>query len=282
MKGVSKIIATLFFIGIGVLSFQIIAPKQSSYNSENEKGLQRTLTNKSQQILTVWGATRVASGVISLLQSIEVGGSFFVEANFNPLEFLASLDNVLDKTSDVCLYALGAILIEKLILALSGWVAFRIIIPIAMFIGIISIWIGKQKANVLRVLISFGIIGTVVCTAVPISVGLSQVIEKKIFTNEIQRTMNEINLKNNEVEGVQKGIEGNSKGLPKKILDSVHNFFENAKKLADALVQDVINYIMIFVVTNIIMPIATILGLIALTKYIVNLLLSPKTTASGA
>ncbi|GHU89094.1 hypothetical protein FACS189476_07400 [Spirochaetia bacterium] len=273
---IPKIIGTIVLIIVIFISAGPLSSRQSSYTSENERGLQDRLTQKTAQIFIVWGITRGASGLISLLQSFEVGVTIGVAGSLNPLEFLAPVDNVLDKVSDVCLYAIGAVMIEKFLLALSGWLAFQIIIPVCMLLCILSLWIGKYKKSVIKIIAGFGIIGVSVFSAVPLSLELSSIIEKKVFEKEIDRKMNEINLKNSDIENMQGSIEiEKPASAAMKMVNSVKAFFTDARDLAASLVSDVLNYITMFIVTNIIIPLLTIIGLGFITKYIFNLLLTP-------
>ncbi|GHV83650.1 hypothetical protein AGMMS50212_09900 [Spirochaetia bacterium] len=264
-----KVIFTVVLLIIGALSFAPLSSMQKAYNSDNEKGLQNTLTQKTKQIFVVWGITRGASGLIALLQSVELSVSIGVGGSLNPMAWLSPVDNILDKVSDVCLYAIGAVLIEKFLLALSGWAAFRIIIPLCAILCIALIWLDKQKIAVKKIIAGVSLIGFSICIAVPLSVQVSCIIEKKIFVNEIDKTIREMQLKNADVENMQNDIE--KQGFsPGRIITSITGFFTNAKNIADALISDVMNYIMIFILTTIIIPIITIAGLGCLTKSIVK------------
>lgn len=269
---VLKVLFTLVLLGIAVISFGPLAAGVGSYNSDNESKLQNKLTQKSKQIAGVWGTLKIMSGVISILQSTEVGvGAVVVTGSVNPLEGLAVVDNLLDKMSDICLYAIGALLAEKFLLAISDWAALQIVIPVCAVLCVISLWIGKYKSNIKKVLVCFGLIGFSICIAVPVSMQLSYLVEQRIFTGEVEKTVKGIDSQKNQAVDLQEGVE-DQKLNPKKIIDSITGFFSNAKNLADSLVSDVLNYIMIFVVTNIIFPIITIAGIFFLVRYLLNML----------
>lgn len=267
---IKKLAVTVILLAVAIVSFGPASSLLETYHSENERGLQYTLTKKSKQVLSVWGVTRGVSGLISLLQSMEIGGRVVVvEGSIKPLEWLAAADNILDKLSDICLYAVGAIIVEKLLLALSGWIALKVVVPICMILCTLSIWIGKYKNNVLKTVFCFILTGSAVCAAVPVSIGLSYMLEHKVFAGELDKTMREIELKKSGTDAMQESVE--KKGFSLTIIDSVKEFFSSAKDMADSLVSDIINYIMLFAVTNIILPLLTIAGLGFLVKYLFGL-----------
>ncbi|MDR3284961.1 MAG: hypothetical protein LBS97_07275 [Treponema sp.] len=267
---IKRTILTVILVLIGVISWGPVSARQGTYNPRNEKGLQKTLTQKTVQVMGVWGATKLAGGLISILQSFEVGVNLGIAGSLNPLEGLAAVNNVLDKISDVCLFALGALIVEKCLLTISGWAAWKIIIPACILLCIISLWAGRYKDDTKRVLVTFGLIGFAVCIAVPASIQVSQIIENRILSSELDRTIQDIN----QQESTVQTMESEARGLSaSKIIDSIKNVFSKAGDLVNNLISSIINYIMIFVVTTIILPILTIAGIGFVTKYAITALL---------
>jgi hypothetical protein len=244
------------------------ADVMQTQNSETEKSMQKSLTEKSMQIARVWAVLRIVNGVINVLQSAEIGGSFFVEASVNPLEFLSPLDNTLDKISNLLLWALGAILIEKLLLAISGPIVFMIVIPACALISAVSIWIFKDKAKIQKIAIVSMLISAVVPFIIPLSFQLSIVIEKNLFTNNVNSIISSID-ENGKAAG---DIENEISGL-KKMGTSIVKFMSTAKDLGNAIIQDMINYVIIFIITNVIIPILTVFGLFGITKYFAKIIM---------
>jgi len=249
-----------------IVSFLI--PDVEADSDEDSSSIQKTLTEKSKQILGVWATLKVINGVINVLQSAQVGGSFFVEATVNPLEFLAPIDNILDKISNLLLWALGAILFEKILLAISGYIVFLVVIPICAIVSIITLWTYRDKSKVHKVVIVSILISLVIPFAIPISFQVSTIMEKKIITNSVKNVVSSINDKNKSAESMEKEITG-----LRKIGKSITGYMTNAKNLGNALIEDMINYLIIFIFTSIVIPILTIMGLYFLTKYFAKLIL---------
>lgn len=262
-----KIIFTALLITIGFLSFWPVADMQSG-NSAVENGIQYSLSEKSRKILNVWAVLKVVNGVINVLQSAEIGGSFFVEASVNPLEFLSPVDNILDKLSDLLLWALGAVVMEKLILSISGLVVFKVIIPVCALLCVVTIWLQKEKTKLNRIIPVFVLLGLSISGAVPLSFWASSIIESKLFTGRVSNLIAEINDTGKDAEA----MEGEVTGL-KKIGKSILSFMTNAKSLADAIIEDMVDFVIIFLLTTIVIPILTVWGIIGVTKYFVKLLL---------
>jgi len=234
-----------------------------------EVGIQKDLTKKSREVLGVWATLKVINGVINILQSAQIGGSFFVEASINPLEFLSPVDNVLDKLSDMLLWAFAAILFEKILLAISGYIVFLIVIPVCAIITVITLWTYKEKQKVHRVIIVSLIISLIIPLAIPVSFQLSSLMENKLLTNNVERVLASINEKGETAGEMENEVTG-----LRRVGNSIMAFMNTAKDLGNALIEDMINYFIIFIFTNIVIPIITILGLFLLTKYLAKLILT--------
>ncbi|MDR0563110.1 MAG: hypothetical protein LBG73_10550 [Spirochaetaceae bacterium] len=262
-----KIAITLGLFLIGLISFGPLASIQMR-NQPADTGIQRSLTEKTSMLLRVWTTLKVINGVINVLQSAEIGGSFFVEASVNPLEILAPLDNILDKLSDLLLWALGAVIMEKLLLSASGFFIFKVIIPVCMLLCIIPIWAKKNLIDIRRVVAVCMIFGLAISAAVPLSFQVSAAIEKGLFADRAGGLLASINDKGKNAESMEQDVAG-----LKRIGKSIVSFMGDAKQLGDALIEDIMNFLIIFFIANIGMPLLTILGIISAAKYAVRLLL---------
>jgi len=237
-------------------------------DSDKEKGIQKALTEKSKQVAAVWGTLKVVNGVINVLQSIQVGGSAIVEASANPMEFLSPIDNVLDRISDMLLWAFAAIIFEKILLAISGYLVFLIIIPICVIISIVTIWTSNDKSKITKVIIVSVLINLIIIFAIPISFYLSSFIEKEVLTHHLNTVLTSINTKGNTAAKMEKELTG-----LRRIGSAITSYLTTAKNLGSALVEDMVNYFIIFLFTSIIMPILTIFGLFFLARYLAKIIL---------
>jgi hypothetical protein len=237
-------------------------------DDEAEKGIQKSLTEKSRQVLSVWATLKVVNGVINVLQSVQIGGSAVVEASINPMEFLSPLDKILDKISDMLLWALGAIVFEKILLAVSGYLVLLILIPVCVIISIITIWTQSNRAGIHKIVVISVFISVMVPIAIPASFYVSTLIEKKILTNNVEKVISSINEKSKTADGMERELT-----RLRRIGTSVISYLTNARNLSNALIEDMINFFIIFIFTNIVIPILTFFGIFYASKYFVRMIL---------
>jgi len=237
-------------------------------DSDKEKGIQHRLTEKSKQVAGVWAALKTVNGVINVLQSIQLGGSVVVEASVSPMETLSPIDNILDKISDMLLFAFSAIIFEKFLLVISGYIVFLIIIPVCAIISIVSIWKSNDKSKTSKIVIVSVLIILIVMFAIPVSFYLSSFIEKTVLNNNMNKVLSSIEVKGNTAAKMEKELTS-----LRKIGTSVSTYITNAKNLSNAVIEDMINYFIIFIFTSIIIPILTIFGLFFLARHCAKLIL---------
>ncbi|MDR0568873.1 MAG: hypothetical protein LBG87_06675 [Spirochaetaceae bacterium] len=262
-----KMIVTLALFLIGVISFGPVSAMQKR-DQNADAGIQKTLTEKTNMILSVWATLKIINGVINVLQSAEIGGNFFIEASVNPLEILAPLDNILDKLSDLLLWALGAVIMEKLLLWASWFFIFKIILPVCILFCILTIWAQKDSMTMRRIVLVFGIIGLSSAAAVPLSFQVSGAVEKSVFTGRTGDLLASIRDKGKSAESMEQDVAG-----LKRIGKSIVSFMGDAKNIGDALIEDIMHLLIIFFIANIVLPIATVFGVICAAKYAVRLLI---------
>jgi hypothetical protein len=262
---VGKIILSVLLIAAalgGVFYFSSVP-----YTAGEDNGrIQQQLTVKLAQVAGVWASVKIASGVISFVQTIQVEGSIPVvgglAVSVQPLGWTAVVDNTLDHISNILLWAMGAIAIEKMLLAISVWVSLRIVFPVCVVFMIIAIWNKKHKQQLTGIIAGIIIIGIGICSAIPLSLALSNVVEESILSAKIEKTINEIEGQSQEIETEGNSINDSSFiDQLKRLGSGVANFFTAMKQKIDSFIDSTINYIMCFMVTNLIIPIATIFGL---------------------
>ncbi|MCL2185326.1 MAG: hypothetical protein FWB86_05670 [Treponema sp.] len=270
MKKVLKIILSIVLIIIAVG----VSLSSSSLNYEKLKDngrLQETLTKKIAEVGGVWLSIKVASGIISFIQTIQIEGSIPVVGGLavsaQPLGWAEVVDNTLDQISNICLWAMGALVLEKIILAVSYLLALKIIIPLGLIFTVIAIWNKKYSGHLKKILAGIAIIFFGICLAVPLSLELSHAVEASLLSNYINDTVNDIKGLSDNIE--KNGEEANDLNLLRKIGSGINNFFNKIKNYFDSLIEKMINYIICFIVTNIIIPILTII----LLKYLGSLAL---------
>ena len=274
--GLGKVVKIVLSVLLIIISLGISLSFSSfQYTDVKDTGrLQRQLTRKLTQVADVWVRVKVVSGVISVLETIQMEGSIpFIgglAVSAEPLGWTDVVDNTLDQISNICLWAMGAIAIEKLLLAISFWVSLKIVIPVCAVFVTIAIWNKKYAERLKRIIAGFIIIAVGICSAVPLSLELSNVIESSILSKQIDETLNEINGKAEDAEKFGNDINNNSIiDRLKQIGTAVVDLVGNIKQTFESFIDNMIDYIMCFIVTNLIIPIVTILCL----KYLIGAVL---------
>jgi hypothetical protein len=267
-KTIGKIILSVLLIVISLGVSRYSSSVQDT-SSENKGRLQGQLTEKLAKVTAVWATVKVVSGVISVVKTIQVGGSaqFIVgaSASVQPLGWANVIDGILDKISNLLLWAMGAIAIEKLLLAVSWWFSLKIVVPGCALFVVIAIWNKKYKEQLKKIVAGIIVIGIGICSAIPLSLELSNLVESSILSNQIANTINKLEGQSGEIE---KEGDVDSSQLT-RLGSGIANFFSGMKQKFDAFIENTINFVMCFIVTNIIIPIATIFGL----KYLLGALL---------
>ena len=259
----------LILISLGISTYS----SSLQYNNIKDKGrLQQQLTGKIAQVSGVWVSVKVAGGVISFLQTIQVEGSIPVigglAVSLEPMGWTEVVDNTLDQISNICLWAMAALAIEKVLLAVSVWISLRIIIPVCAFLMIIAIWNKKNSRHLIRIIAGIAIVSAGICIAIPLALELSNIVETSILAGQIEKAADEISSEAREIE--KEGDDANDMSSPlttlRRIGGNIANFFGGIKNQFDSLIDKAINFIILFIVTNIIIPVGTLFGL----KYFIS------------
>jgi hypothetical protein len=284
-----KIASTAALIMLAVWSFNsapsmeytgITTENKTDTGSINKKGMiyaryQQQLTKKLIEVSGVWVTVKTVSGIISLVKTIQIEGSVQflggAAVSIQPLGMVEAVDNTLDQISNMLLWAMGAIAIQKILLAVSLWVSVKIVVPICLLLIAAAIWCKKYKGQLTRFLLGIVIICAGICSAVPLSLELSNKVETSILDKQLNK------LTKGDIEGQSfKDLEnagdlsfGDILKEGKKKLES---FWDKIRGKIDKLITSVIDYIMCFVATRIIIPIGTIVGLWYLIGAILNLI----------
>jgi len=257
-KIIKILISILLIIAAAAVA---ITSSTLQYGSLKESGrLQAKLTDKITEVGGVWLSVKVASGVISFIQTVQIEGSIPVVGGLavsaQPMGWAEVVDNTLDQISNVCLWAIGALVLEKIFLAMSYLLALRVIVPCGIIIIVIAIWNPKYQGQLRRIIGGIAIILFAICFAVPLSLEFSSVVESALLSNYINETITDVQGLSNEIEKNSENADDIS--LLRSIGSGIGNFFNKIKNYFDSLIDRMINYIICFIITNIVIPIGTI------------------------
>ncbi len=165
---------------------------------------------------------------------------------------------------------LGAILLEKMLIGVVGYISFAYIIPFACLLGISYLYF---KNYVLRNLaIKLGIFAIVFFVAIPVGIKVSDLIYDS-YKASIEQTLETANQNKEYIEEKKKDITEKDKNLMDKIGGYISNFTSNIgsnitemiKKGEDTL-SAFLDAIAILIITSCVIPIVVILIFVLILK----------------
>lgn len=252
----SKTIITLIaLIIVAILSIFVIAPFASS--AKTHANSIKTLDEKK---ITVMELTAATAGSATALAAI-------------PGDFTTPVSNQILQLSSYLLIVIGAIFLEKVLLTLTGLVAFKFLIPIACLLYAVYVFVEKDfLRNLALKLIAFGIVITLI---VPVSVSVSNLIEKT-HKDSITQTVEDAKNAQNEVNQTEveesQGDNGNIwDTVTSKVKEGISNIGEGASKVikkGEELLNKFIDAIAILLITSCVIPIVVLFAFIWLVKII--------------
>ncbi|MCL2442685.1 MAG: hypothetical protein FWD13_04380 [Treponema sp.] len=226
-----------------------------------DRGVQKALTIKSEQIFDVWDVLKNCNGVINVIQSAHPGNS----------EFLVPVDKTMNKMSEMLYNAYGAIVLNKYLLFIFSHIILLVIIPIYVVISIIVICTKRDKSKTLKLVIVTVLVCFIMLFIVPISLQLSSFMEKAILSGNIDNLVTSIEEKGEIIQEMKDEI------TEQRILGrSVVSYIDSAKDTGNALIKDITNYYIIFVFSYIVFPILMFLCIVIITIYSLKQILGKK------
>ena len=252
---IKKIIFTIVLIIIALCSILAISPLVSSPEFHSE-----TIQILDAKKMNVVGWTTGTVGAATALAAV-------------PGDATTPLANQILQLSSYFIIVIGAIFLEKILLTLTGYLAFTFLIPISCILFVLYQYINK---NILKVLaIKLCIFGLVIFLVVPISVKVSSIIENT-YQVSINQSIEDINdIENIDENASQKSEEKNGwDAFTSKVQDTMSNIgntASNAIKKGEKMVSSLIDTIAVFIITSCIIPIVILLTFIWIIKIIFNI-----------
>lgn len=224
------------FVIVGLLSlfwFSSVASSEESFT-----GLYEDLDSKKTSVTSLMGVTAGAATAISLLPG---------DAGTPIADQMANL-------SGYFLVILTAIFIEKWMLTITGWLAFKILIPVGCGLLIASLLLSNDKLRQFGAkLILFAI---VIFLIVPASIGLTSKIDKS-SRESIKMTIEETEKETKKI----KDAAGNDKdkNAIEKIIGTVKGGVSAKINEFEGLLKQISEHIAALIVTSCVVPIGVIL-----------------------
>jgi hypothetical protein len=224
-----------------------------------EKGLQKALIEKSNHILSVWEYLKVTKGVGSILLAAQATGT----------EALSPADDIMGKLSNLLSWAFSLMLFWKILLTLSGYMIFLAVIPICVIIIIVLLWTYKDRKKVPKLIITTALISLLITFTVPLALYLSSVLDTKLLADNIETLTASIDEKGKLAENMDRNV-----SAARRQSASIVSYIGNSKNLSNGMIEDVINYYMIFLFVYFFIPVVLIILIIFLARHFIKLILA--------
>ena len=234
-----KVIAAIFCIAVGVVSFFLIADKLG--NVDFHADTINALDKSRSKVMELAAAAVASSSAITLLPG-DVGTPIAQE--------LADM-------SKYFLIVLCAIYLEKFLLTVTGFVAFKYVIPVACVLFIV--FIASNEKIFAKIATKLFLFSLVISFTIPVSVNIARMIESnyaKENTDTVTKSAEEENKNSNAIEKIVNNITGNVNELLKKFENTLSSFIEA---------------IAVLIVTSCLIPIGVLLFFLWLVKLVFSI-----------
>lgn len=239
--GVKLVAAVL----IAVLSFWVLAERAK--NPQFYGGTVEALEEKQEDVLGITAGLAVAATGIAAI----------------PSDATTPIANQLMQLTDWMLVVLCVVFLEKYLLTLLGFAAFKIIIPIGCILYLADVFSGRR---VFRSLCKkLAVLGIVFVFAIPTGIGVSEMID----------TTYQMSLENAEAGSAdalietmeeEEQAEGALAGFFDKVKNSAVGLAEKAKEVLNGFIERVA----VMVVTSCLIPVGVLLFLIWIVKTVIG------------
>lgn len=268
-------LALLFIIAI---TFNLTQTLDISSKQHVDKAFNRALI--------AFGIAKTLNGVISVAQGTEVAiQPAGIGINLTPGQILDPVNDLIERFSWIMLASTTSLGIQKVFLTMSSWPAFGYTLVFFLLLGLILLFTKTKKYIHLRVFIlRIALTLIVLRFAVPLA-GLSNEVVYNIFlekeyissTEKLESTAQHIGqLSENEQINLpvkKKSVWESAKAFynsTSEMLD-VNKKIEKYKQAATETTHNIVNLIVVFLFQTVIIPLAFILIIYSLFKYIIKL-----------
>ena len=234
---VIKMIWVATLIVVALISIFVISPKASSVEFH-----QKTIESLDNKKLTTMGIITAASVAALTIDAI-------------PGDFTTPISSQVAEIGTYLLIVVGAIMLEKILLTLTGSLTFSIIIPVVCALFLIYVFLGNIKLRELA--LRLAIFGLVIFFILPFSVKITDKIEAD-YKETIQYAQNI------DVVVEEKAESGNwFSNLVENTKNSVNNIIEKLKQI----LNEFIDAVAILIITTCVMPILMFMFVLWVIKF---------------
>ncbi|MDR2105063.1 MAG: hypothetical protein LBP51_04830 [Deferribacteraceae bacterium] len=243
-------------------------------------GFQEDLNARLASAVKVFALTKVIAGTLSFLQNLHIDLNVVVAGlSITPLSMLEPISYTLNIVSNLFLFAIGAIILEKVLVVAGSLLALKLLFPISFAFAGASIWVSSSLSEKLRkVSIYIGLISSTAILAIPISVGFANLLDSYFLdrlnnaaVQKLQERSEKITLAEKELSDPETIVSADNVGSwldrtinkinLKRITAKIANAASGVAESAKDAVQEMLRLFASFFATTIITPILTILML---------------------
>jgi hypothetical protein len=239
----------------------------SEKNTKNKdwKSIHQSFNEKTDQLMSVWGTVKSVYGTINILYTTDVKA---VYPAANPLEVLVPTNNILNKISGLFRWALTLLIFEKTLLTFSVTLVFLVLIPICALISIFLLWTYRNEKKLHRLVISSVLICLVITIAVPVSFKLSTIADEKILSQNVTNIISSL-----EETEKNAGTFNSELRRFRRAEASINSYLSTSNDLSGMVIKDSTNYLQIFFLAYILIPVIILIVLYKLTRFFIKLIM---------
>lgn len=243
-KITKKILMVLLCLTLALVSIFVVA--KHATDPQSYKNTIQSIDDKKATVMGITTATITASTALAAI----------------PGDATTPIANQIMDMGSYLLIVVCALVLEKSLLTVLGYLAFNILIPIACVLFALSIFVQR---NILRMLsLKIVVFAVVISTIIPFSLKISDLIYESN-----QSMVTELNDEVEKMDASEESEEGKNwwESFTDKVKDSVTNVGEKAKEL----VNNFIDVIALFIITYCAIPIIIFLIVIWFVKFLFNI-----------
>lgn len=253
-ENLMRITAVAALIVFALLSFFVLSDKASDAGSYSD-----TIAALDEKKATVMGFTATAATASTAIAMIPGDGS-------------TPIANQIMEISEYLLIVVCFLVLEKSLLTVMGFFAFKILLPVACVLMVIHLLGGWLQPKVLA--LKLGVFALVIASIIPLSVQISDLIYE-VNRNTVDQITEEIemldatepNEAENEEEEEQSWLDS-FKDAVSGAVDKVEEVFTNTTEDAKALLNKFVDAIALFLIAYCAIPVIVIFVMVGLVKYL--------------
>ena len=224
-----------------------------------DSGVQKAMVQKSDQVLSVWESLKMVKGAGSILLAAQATGT----------ESLSPSDEIMGKLSNILSWAFSLMLFWKILLTISSYMIFLVVIPVCAIIIVVLIWTFKDRNKVPKLIMTTALVSLVLTFTIPLALQLSSILDSKLLGNNVETLVTSITAKGKSAETMDRNV-----SAARRQSSSIVGFIAGAKNLSNGMIEDVINYNMIFIFVYLFVPLVLFILIFFLARYFIRLILS--------